>query len=120
MPPPFQRHLFICANRRPDGHPKGCCASKGSEEIRVLLRTELGKRGLAGSVRINEAGCLDACERGVSVVIYPEGVWYGGVKREDVPEIVEEHLLHGRPVTRLLMRPIERKSPRPAGGPPPR
>ena len=103
MPPPYERHIFVCTNRRPDGHPKGCCALKGSEEIHGLFKAELARRGLKGQVRANSAGCLDACEYGVSVVVYPEGVWYGGVRPEDVPEIIEQHLVGGRPVERLRM-----------------
>jgi (2Fe-2S) ferredoxin len=103
MAPPFQRHVFICTNRRPDGNPKGCCATKGSEEVRERFKRELEARGLKGSMRANAAGCLDTCAFGVSVVVYPEGTWYGGVKPEDVPAIVEEHLVGGRPVERLLM-----------------
>ena len=61
------------------------------------------KRGSRGSMRANAAGCIDTCAFGVSVVVYPEGTWYGGVKLEDVPAIVEEHLVEGRPVERLLM-----------------
>jgi (2Fe-2S) ferredoxin len=111
MPPPFQRHVFVCTNRRPDGHPKGCCATKGSEEIRAAFKTELEKRGIKGQMRANAAGCLDTCALGVSVVIYPEGVWYGGVKLEDVPTIVEEHLIGGKPVERLLMPFAKKKEP---------
>jgi (2Fe-2S) ferredoxin len=101
MPPPFQRHLFVCTNRRPDGHPKGCCATKGGEEVHARLKAELGARGLHQTMRANKAGCLDACEQGVSMVVYPEGVWYGGVTVDDVKEIVDEHLVAGRPVERL-------------------
>jgi (2Fe-2S) ferredoxin len=100
----FRYHLFVCENRRPDGDPRGCCAAKGSLEIRQALRAELKRRGLAGVVRANAAGCLDACARGPSLVVYPEGVWYGGVSAADVPEIVESHLVNGRPVERLLIR----------------
>lgn len=109
--PPYQRHIFVCTNRRPDGHPKGCCASKGSEEIRAAFKAELEKRGIKGQMRANAAGCLDTCTFGVSVVVYPEGVWYGGVKLEDVPTIVEEHLVGGKPVERLLM-PLKKKEPK--------
>jgi (2Fe-2S) ferredoxin len=109
MPPPFERHIFVCTNRRPDGNPKGCCASKGSEEVRARFKSELDKRGLKGAFRANAAGCLDACERGISVVVYPEGVWYGGVKQEDVAEIIDEHIVGGRPVQRLLMEPYPKK-----------
>jgi (2Fe-2S) ferredoxin len=101
MPPPYERHLFICTNRRPDGNPKGCCASKGSEALKAAFKSELDKRGIKGAMRANAAGCLDACEHGMSMVVYPEGVWYGGVTQDDVSEIVEQHLIGGRPVERL-------------------
>jgi (2Fe-2S) ferredoxin len=112
MPPPFTRHVFVCTNRRPDGAPKGCCASKGGEELRLALKKASDAAGVKG-VRINSAGCLDACERGMSIVVYPEGVWYGGVKPDDVPELVQSHLLEGNPVERLRMAPFE---PRPKKG----
>lgn len=103
MAPPFDKHVFICTNRRPDGHPKGCCASKGAEEVRSLFKEELHKRGVKGRIRANAAGCLDMCAQGVTVVVYPEGVWYGHVTKEDVVPIIEEHLLGGRPVERLIL-----------------
>ena len=99
--PPFVRHVFVCTNRRPDGNPKGSCAAKGSEQVQALLKEALHARGLKGQVRANSAGCLDACEFGVCVVVYPEGVWYGGVTAADVPEIVDQHLVGGAPVERL-------------------
>jgi (2Fe-2S) ferredoxin len=108
MAPPYSRHVFVCTNRRPDGNPKGCCATKGGEEVRALFKEELAKRGLKGSMRANAAGCLDTCAFGVSVVVYPEGTWYGGVTTADVPTIIEEHLVGGRPVERLLM-PLQKK-----------
>jgi (2Fe-2S) ferredoxin len=99
--PPFHRHVFVCENQRPPGHPKGCCADKGGAALKAALKQAIGEAGLAGQVRINTAGCLDACEFGASVVVYPEQVWYGGVKLADVPEIVESHLKQGQPVKRL-------------------
>jgi len=108
MPPPYKRHVFVCTNRRPDGNPKGCCASKGAEEVRAAFKDAMDKRGLKGGMRANAAGCLDTCSFGVSVVVYPEGTWYGGVKVEDVQEIVEQHLVNGRPVERLMI-PFSRK-----------
>lgn len=107
MPPPYVRHLFVCTNRRPDESPKGSCAAKGSEELRLAFKKELDRQGVKG-VRANSAGCLDACERGCAAVVYPEGVWYGELKAEDVPEIVSEHFVNGRPVPRLFMKPIEK------------
>ena len=103
----FERHVFVCVNQRPPGNPKGCCAAKGSQAIREALKAELKRRGLKGLVRANSAGCLDACALGPSVVVYPEGVWYGGVTAADVPEIVESHLVNGRPVERLRVRALE-------------
>ncbi len=72
--------------------------------MREALKAELRARGLDRRIRANGAGCLDACEHGAAMVVYPEGVWYGGVTPADVPEIVESHLVGGRPVERLVVR----------------
>lgn len=101
--PPFQRHVFVCRNQRTPGHPKGCCSEKGSAAIREALKAAVKQHGLQGLVRINEAGCLDQCEHGVTVVVYPEAVWYGFVQLADVAEIVRSHLVDGRPVERLRL-----------------
>lgn len=108
MPPPYERHVFVCTNRRPDGSPKGCCASKGSEDLRFQIKKAADAAGVK-NVRINAAGCLDACERGITIVVYPEGVWYGGVQPDDVDELVRSHLVKGQPVERLKMQPIEKR-----------
>ena len=100
----FERHIFICENIRPEDDPKGCCSAKGSAEIRQAMKKEIKQRGLRGVARANQSGCLDACEFGPSIVVYPEGIWYGGVKVEDVPEIIESHIINGKPVERLLIR----------------
>jgi (2Fe-2S) ferredoxin len=68
------------------------------------LKQELHKRGLSKQIRANTAGCMDACEFGPTVVVYPDNVWYGGVKLEDVPEIIERHLIGGEPVERLRIK----------------
>lgn len=101
--PSFQRHVFVCTNERAAGHPRGCCKARGGVEVRDRLKAELTARGLSKVIRANAAGCLDQCEQGVSIVVYPEQVWYGGVTVDDVAEIVEKHLIGGEPVTRLLM-----------------
>jgi (2Fe-2S) ferredoxin len=100
----YQRHVFVCINERPASHPKGCCLEKGSAAIRDTLKAELQKRGLARIVRANNSGCLDACAFGPSMVIYPEGIWYGGVKEEDVPEIIEQTIMRGTVIPRLLIK----------------
>ena len=102
--PHFDRHVFVCVNRRPPGDPKGCCADKGAEDVRDAFKRLLHEKGLKGRIRANAAGCLDQCPRGVAVVVYPEQVWYGQVVAADVPEIVEQHLIGGVPVERLRMK----------------
>ena len=102
--PHFERHVFICVNRRDPGNPKGSCAEKGSEAVRDEFKRLLHERGIKGRIRANAAGCLDQCSRGVSVVVYPEQVWYGRVTVGDVSEIVERHIFGGVPVERLRMK----------------
>lgn len=100
-PLPYEKHVFVCTNRRPDGAPRGCCAAKGADEVRERLKTLAKERKLPVKVRVNAAGCLDFCEQGVTVCVYPENVWYGGVAVDDVAEIVDRHLAGGVPVERL-------------------
>jgi (2Fe-2S) ferredoxin len=71
--------------------------------VRDVLKKELSARGLGKIVRANNAGCLDQCEQGVTIVIYPEQVWYGGVTVDDVTDIIEQHLIRGEIVERLLI-----------------
>ncbi|MCX6150126.1 MAG: (2Fe-2S) ferredoxin domain-containing protein [Ignavibacteriales bacterium] len=97
----FEKHIFICENKRPIDHPRGCCSDKGSHEIKEKFKSRLKELGLNATVRANTSGCLDACEFGPSVVIYPEQVWYGRVKLEDVEEIIQSHILKSKPVERL-------------------
>ena len=100
---PLERHVFVCVNERLPDNPKGCCASKGSAEIQKRLKKLAFDAGLRGRVRINSAGCLDRCEQGTTIVVYPEAVWYGRVTLDDVDEIFNEHVLGGRPVERLRL-----------------
>ena len=100
----FNKHIFVCENLRPVGHPKGCCAEKGSVEIREYFKSRLKELGLNADVRANASGCLDACEFGVSVVVYPEQVWYGGVTKNDVDEIIQSHIINNKPVERLKIK----------------
>lgn len=99
--PRLERHVFVCVNEREPGNPKGCCSNKGAAEVRSRLKRMAFEAGLKGKVRINSAGCIDQCEQGVSIVVYPEAVWYGNVTPDDVDELFHEHVLNGRPVERL-------------------
>jgi (2Fe-2S) ferredoxin len=101
--PVFEKHIFICGNTRPAGHPRGCCDPEGQAALQKLFKKKLAARGLRGKVRANQAGCLDQCEHGPNVVVYPEGVWYGGVTLDDVEEIIDSHIVGGVPVARLLL-----------------
>jgi (2Fe-2S) ferredoxin len=100
----YKHHIFVCENVREPGHKRGCCSEKGSVELRARLKAIVKERGLKGSVRVNRAGCLDACEFGPSAVVYPEGIWYGHLTEDDLDEIVTEHLESDRPVERLRIR----------------
>jgi (2Fe-2S) ferredoxin len=101
--PTFLRHVFVCTNERAPDHPRGSCKAKGSIEVRDRLKAELTARGISKVVRANAAGCLDQCEQGCTVVVYPEQVWYGHVTPGDVDEIVDSHLVRGELVERLLL-----------------
>jgi (2Fe-2S) ferredoxin len=96
----FEHHIFVCENVRPPDAPRGCCSAKGSPKVRERFKEEIEKRGLKGLVRANMAGCLDQCANGVTVVVYPEQIWYGKVTAADVPEILDA-LAAGRVVERL-------------------
>jgi (2Fe-2S) ferredoxin len=94
--PQFTHHIFICINRRDPASGRGCCNADGSEALRTAFKKEVERRGLKPLVRANASGCLDQCELGPTVVIYPQAIWYGGVQLSDVPRIVEETIIHGR------------------------
>ncbi len=107
-PRPYYRcHVFCCTNERPAGHTRGSCARRGSVKLRDYMKVRAKELGLS-DVRINAAGCLDRCELGPSVVIYPEGIWYQCRTRDDVDEILVRHLGHGERVERLMMMPEDR------------
>lgn len=99
----YQRHIFFCVNDRGRFSERPSCNRCGSKEIREYAKKrvkELGKSG-AGKIRVNQSGCLDRCEEGPVCVVYPEGTWYTYVDESDIDEIIESHLLNGKPVDRL-------------------
>jgi (2Fe-2S) ferredoxin len=98
-----KRYLFVCINRRADDNPKGCCASKASEDVYKALKEEVAARGLAKlEARVCTSSCLDRCESGVTVLVEPDHFFYGHVTVADVSEIVEG-LVTGRRVNRLVV-----------------
>lgn len=105
LPEPYYRtHVFCCTNERPEGHKRGCCKRRGGEVIRNYLKARAKELGVA-STRINASGCLDRCELGPVMVIYPEGAWYRCATTEDAERILQSHILKGQVVEDLLLRP---------------
>jgi (2Fe-2S) ferredoxin len=100
----FQAHLFVCCNRRADDHPRGSCAARGSEKLRDYMKARAKELGLPG-VRVNTAMCLDRCEQGPCLVIYPEGVWYRITSTAEIDSILERHVRDGGRVPTLLLPP---------------
>lgn len=101
----YTRHLFFCLNQRDDGSP--CCTDHDAEALFDHAKRAAKKLGLQGGrdeCRVNRAGCLNRCSEGPVCVIYPEGIWYTFVNTEDIDEIVNEHLQHGRIVERLRLK----------------
>jgi (2Fe-2S) ferredoxin len=106
----FRSHVFCCLNERPPGHERGCCKDKGAVRLRNYLKARVKELGLDG-VRINQSGCLDRCELGPTMVIYPEGVWYHYSTIEDAEEILQTHILKGGRVKRLMLHPEDETPP---------
>jgi (2Fe-2S) ferredoxin len=98
----YARHVFFCCNQR-EGGGRVSCNDKGASAMRDYAKQRVQELGLAGQgqVRINQAGCLDRCEEGPCIVVYPEATWYTYVDEHDIDEIIDEHLQHGREVGRL-------------------
>lgn len=100
MPKPI-KHVFVCSQSRPAGHPRGSCAQKGCTEVLQTFWQELQKRNAYDRIAVTYSGCLGPCDQGTNVLVYPEGVLYGGVTKDDVVEIFDAHLIDGVPVERL-------------------
>lgn len=101
MPKP-KKHVFICSQSRPQGHPRGSCGENGCMTVLEEFMFEAQQRDCYDSVMITNTGCIGPCGRGPNILVYPEGVMYGGVSKDDVSTIFDEHLLGDKPVERLL------------------
>jgi (2Fe-2S) ferredoxin len=99
----FDKHVFFCTNQRPNN--ESCCANLNASEVHAYAKTRIQELGLngQGKIRMNKAGCLDRCNEGPVLVVYPEGVWYTFIDKEDIDEIIDSHLLGGKIVDRLLL-----------------
>lgn len=97
----YKHHVFFCVNQREDG--EACCNDRGAEAMRGYAKDKIKALKLngAGKVRVNSAGCLDRCNEGPVIVVYPQETWYTYVDKEDIDEIISEHIQHGRIVERL-------------------
>ena len=97
----YSHHVFFCCNQRQNG--ERCCNDSGASEVRDYAKKKVKELGLSGEgkVRVNMAGCLDRCDEGPVLVVYPNETWYTYVDKEDIDEIVTEHLQNGRVVERL-------------------
>jgi (2Fe-2S) ferredoxin len=97
----FKKHIFFCMNQRDDGSP--CCHDCGSEAAQKHAKKRIKQLDLDGhgNIRINQSGCLDRCEEGPVLVVYPEGTWYTYVDMQDIDEIIDSHLVGGKVVERL-------------------
>jgi len=101
----YRYHLFFCTNRRPEGADRPSCGRCDSARLRGYAKARLKALGLTGpgGVRASTSGCLDRCEEGPCLVVYPEGVWYVYIDESDLDEIIDSHIVNGRPVERLRL-----------------
>jgi (2Fe-2S) ferredoxin len=98
----YDKHVFICTNQRAPGEKQSCGEQHGLTLVKEFKKL-IKDKGLHVNIRAQKTGCLDVCELGPALVVYPEGIFYGSVSLTDVQEIVDEHLVHNRPVERLRL-----------------
>ena len=98
----YDWHVFVCTNRRPDGHPKGSCAERGSEALLDYVKRRAKALGLP-RIRVNSAGCLDRCEFGPVIVVYPQGTWYRIRNVEEADIFLAKQLIEHVQATELML-----------------
>ena len=102
MPKP-EKHVFVCTQARPPGHPRSSCSEKGCGAVFEEFLQQVQQRNLFDKVQVTATGCMGPCSEGPSVLVYPEGVMYGGLTKDNVATIFDEHLVGGQPVASLVM-----------------
>ena len=98
-----EKYVFVCTNQRPEGHPRGSCATRGGREVIGKFAEAMDTEGLFGKIGLTQTGCMGPCMDGSIVAVFPDNVWYKRVTPEDVGEIVKDHLINGKPVERLVL-----------------
>ncbi len=106
----FEKHIFICVNQREPGAARKSCGEAHGLEIVDAFKKKLKELNLPIKLRAQKAGCLDICDFGQTVVVYPEGVFYVGVEESDVEEIIQEHIINNRPVQRLILENVRQNN----------
>lgn len=103
----YKKHIFFCTNKRADGSNRPSCGQCNAEHLRKYAKNKVKSLNFdnLSDIRINSAGCLDLCEKGPIMVIYPENIWYSYFDQHDVDEIIEQHIKQGNVVTRLQLLP---------------
>ena len=102
MPKP-EKHVFVCTQGRPPGHPRSSCSQHGCAEVYEEFLWQLQNRNLFNQVQVTATGCMGPCSEGPTVLVYPEGVMYGKLSKADVAELFDGHLQGGEPLTQRLM-----------------
>lgn len=102
--PIYDKHIFICTNQRAAGAVRKSCGEAHGLEIVDAFRKKLKEKNLSIKVRAQKTGCLDICDFGQTLVVYPEGVFYVGVELNDIDEIIDQHIVNNKPVERLILK----------------
>ena len=98
----FEKHIFICTNDRGENSSRQSCGDCGGLDIRKEFVKLINESGLKGKVRANKSGCLDICEQGPAIVIYPKGLWYLGLAKKNIEKIFKHSVIGDEPVPELI------------------
>jgi (2Fe-2S) ferredoxin len=104
IPQVFRHHVFMCMTERPPGHPRGSCGQQGAKPLFEHLANRVERLG-RGDIGVTASGCMGFCAAGPLFVVYPQGIWYRPKTREDIDEVIDAHLVGGKPVVRLIVVP---------------